>query len=88
MQSNQNQHGSDLEKNNFDTDLQERIMSALHSDSSIDTSNITIHLRENNMIEISGFVPRESMAILAEECVRRVDGVVGEIYNDLEVRSH
>jgi hypothetical protein len=63
-------------------------MIALYSDLSTDTSHITIHLRENNMIEISGFVTRESMAILAEECVRRVDGVVGEIYNDLEVRSN
>ena len=92
---NQKQQGSNLGTTNYGTssvssenDLQGKIMSALSSDSGIDATNITIRMRENDMVEICGFVPRESMVILAEECVRRVEGVKGEIDNDLKVRAN
>lgn len=94
MQNNQTQHGSELGKNagttgeSMNTGLQEKIMSALRSDSGLDATNITIRMRENDMVEICGFVPRESMVILAEECVRGVEGVTGEIDNDLKVRAN
>ena len=94
MQNNQNQdfNRKDASTNNVrgmgDSDLQNRIMSAINSDTSIDASNITIRMRENNMIELCGTVPEQSMIERATECVRKVDGVKGEIDNDLKVRSN
>lgn len=71
-----------------DSELRERIMTAITSDSTIDASNITINMRENDMVEICGTVPTPSMVELVEECVRRVDGIKGEIDNDLKVRAN
>lgn len=68
------------------SDLRNRVMSALNSDSNIDASNITINMRENNMIELCGTVPESSMIQRAEECVRRVEGFTGTIDNDLKSR--
>ena len=92
MQNNQDQVKRDdvssSSMNTNDLALHQRIMDAIHADSSIDSSNITIRMRENDMVEICGTVPESSMVQRAEDCVRRVEGVKGEIDTDLKVRMN
>lgn len=70
---------------NVSDDLKQRVVEALHQSQKIDSTDIRVNIKENDCVELLGFVPFAEMIDLAEECVRELG--VADIDNDLKLRA-
>ena len=66
-------------------DLKQRVVEALHQDLQIDSTDITVNIKEDECVELCGTVPEEEMRTIAENSVRHLG--ITNIDNDLKVRS-
>jgi osmotically-inducible protein OsmY len=69
---------------NVSDDRRQRVIEALHQNQDIDSTQITVNMRENDMVELCGVVPDERMIEQASECLRNMG--ITNIDNDLKVQ--
>lgn len=70
-------------KGDTDGDLKQRVLEVLRLDEDVDADDITVNIKENNVVELTGTVPDSRSMERAVECVR--DLGVTEIDNDLHI---
>lgn len=66
-------------------DLKQRVMEALHENLDVDSTNITVNIKENNCVELKGTVPDSRSMELAVQCVRDLGVAESDIDNDLSI---
>ncbi len=68
---------------NVSDDLKQRVVAALQQNTSIDSEEITVNIKDNNCVELKGTVSNEQMISSAVQTVRGLG--VKDIDNDLKV---
>ena len=69
---------------NVSNDLKERVVEALHQSLKVDSTDITVNIKDNDCVELCGSVPFDEMIDEATKCVRALG--VKDIDNDLKLR--
>jgi osmotically-inducible protein OsmY len=69
---------------NVSDDLKQRVVEALYQNLKYDSTDIIVNIKENNCVELKGFVPDSRSMERAVECVRELG--VTDVDNDLRIQ--